>query len=103
MVDYIDAYRIINQSILRVADDLVVLDQIEFENKPYQMRLEESPFSIAERSDRLNNNVIVCHDLNQYINKFYSINLTGEDSAWIDILLDAHLDFTDLTEFGDYT
>ena len=102
MVDIMDAYRIVNQSILRVADDLVVLDQVEFENKPYQVRLEESPFSIAERRDRLGSQVVVCHDLNQYINKFYSINLTSEDTAWLDILLDAHLEFTDLTEFGDY-
>ena len=102
MVDLMDAYRLVNQSILNVADDLVVLDQIEIENKPYQLRLESSTCSIAERRDRLNSQVIVCHDLNQYINKFYSINLTSEDTAWLDILIDAHLELTDLTEFGDY-
>ena len=102
MVNIFDAYRILNKSVLNVAESMVALDTLEFEDKVYQVRLDETPISITERRDRLNGGVLVCHDLNQYVNKFYSINLTSADTAWIDILLNARSEFTDLTEFGGY-
>lgn len=102
MVDLINAYKIVNQSIMRVFEDLVPLDTLDVESKPYQIRLDEAVISIADRRDRLQGKSVVCHNLDQYVNKFYSINLTSEDVAWLDILINAHLDFTDLTEFGEY-
>lgn len=102
MVDLIDAYRIVNKSVLQVADDLVELDVLEFEDKPNQVRLEETPFSIAERHERLNGLVVVGHNLTEYTNKFYSISLVGSDYAWIDYLIDAKTETIDLTEFGEF-
>lgn len=102
MVNIYSAYKIVNQSILKVLDDLVPIEVIEEEDKPYQIRLDEAVVSIADRHDRLNGKAVVCHNLDQYVNKFYSINLMSEDVAWLDILINAHLEFTDLTEFGEY-
>lgn len=102
MVDTMDAYAIVNRSILQVANDMVVLDAEVVEDKPYQFRLEETPFSIAECRQRLDGTVVVAHDLQQYVNKFYSIILDASDSVWIDYLVDYKVEDIDLTEFGEY-
>lgn len=102
MVDRIDAYRIVNASILRVADDLVLLDVMEPDDKPSQIRLEEAVFSIAETRERLDGTVVVAHELSQYTNKFYSITLKTRDVAWIDYLVGHSISEIDLTEFGEY-
>ena len=102
MVNLFDAYRIINNSILRVAKELVYLEVEEVEEKAVKIRLEETQFSIAERHERLDGTVIVAHNLNEYINKFYSIHLVESDFAWIDYLIDAKTEQIDLTEFGEF-
>lgn len=102
MVDIIDAYRIVNESVLRVAEDCVVLDTLEYEYKPTQVRLEEAVDSIAETRDRLDKTVVVAHDLSQYVNRFYSITLSTNDTVWIDYLVGHRVEEIDLTEFGEY-
>lgn len=102
MVDIIDAYRIVNASVLRVADDLVPLEVMEPYDKPSQIRLEEAVFSVAETRDRLDGIVVVAHDLTQYTNKFYSITLDTSDVVWIDYLVGHSISEIDLTEFGEY-
>lgn len=102
MVDRIDAYRIINQSVLRVANDLIELDQVEFTDKTQQVRLEETVYSIADARSHLDGTVIVAHDLTQYKNKFYSITLKTSESVWIDYLVGHTIDEIDLTEFGEF-
>ena len=102
MVDIINAYRILNASLLNVANDLNPLSQLELEDKSQQVRLEETPFSIAERNERLSGGVVVGHNLNDYNNKFYSIRLNVQDTCWLDYLIDIDYDEVDLTQFGEY-
>lgn len=102
MVDLIDAYKIINKAVLQVANDIVLLDQLEYEEKPYQVRLEETPFSIAERRNRLDGIVVVGHDLSEYTNRFYSITLEQSEIAMLDYLINIRHEDIDLTEFGEY-
>lgn len=101
MVDIYQAYKILNKSLLKVANDMVTLEQFEFEDKPTQVRLEELPFSIAERRERLNSGTVVAHDLQQYVNKFYSIKLESDNVVWLDYLININPDEIDLTEFGE--
>lgn len=102
MVSKISAYAIINKSVLQVANDTVLLNTEEIQDKPYQVRLEEAPYSIAERRNRLDGVVVVAHDLSQYVNKFYSIILKTKDEVPLDYLIVNRTESIDLTEFGEY-
>lgn len=102
MVDRIDAYRIVNVSVLRVVNDLVLLDVMEAVDRPTQVRLEEAVFSISETRERLDGTVVVAHDLSQYANKFYSITLDTSDIVWLDYLVGHNISEINLTEFGEY-
>lgn len=102
MVDIIDAYRIVNASVLRVANDLVELESFDVTDRSSQLRLDEAVFSVAETRRRLDGVVVVAHDLTQYTNKFYSITLNTSETVWIDYLVGHSISEIDLTEFGDY-
>ena len=95
----IDMYRIVNESVLRVANDMVEITLVEEDEKLLQARLVETPFSLAERRDRLVP-VVVGHNLMQYTNKFYSINLKSSEVCWLDILIDLNKDDIDLSDIG---
>ena len=100
MVDLFTAYAILNNSVYEVVKSLNILTPPpEDKRKQEQVRLEEAIFNISERSNRLDNGVIVCHDLTQYINKFYKIHLEENVVPWIDYLIDID-EVIDLTEFG---
>ena len=101
MVDIYTAYQILNKSVLGVADSVVVLDTIEADDKPYQVRVEEATFSIAERRNRLEGSVLVAHDVNQYVNKFYSITLDTNKTVLLDYLINIRPEDINLTEFGE--
>lgn len=102
MVSTMDAFAILNRSVLDVANETVLLNTEEIKDKPYQVRLEEAPYSIAERRNRVEGTVVVAHDLTQYVNKFYSIILEANKNAPIDYLICHKVDELDLTEFGEY-
>ena len=102
MVNIYDAYKIINKSILRVADDVVPLDILELEDRSCQVRLDEAPFSLTERRDRVDGVVVVGHNLNEYVNRFYSISLDSNVELLFDFLINAGNQQIDLTEFGEF-
>lgn len=102
MVDVIDAYRIVNTSVLRVAEDLVELDTMELPDKSSQIRLDEAVYSVAEIRGRLDGTVVVAHELSQYTNKFYSITLNTGEVVWLDYLVGHSISEINLTEFGEY-
>lgn len=102
MVDIITAYRIVNRSIARVAADMVCLDVLETDSSISYVRLEEATYSVAEIQQRLDNTVVVAHELSQYINRFYSINMKISDTVWFDDLLWNRAEKIDLTEFGEF-
>lgn len=101
-MDFITAYAVINAAVLRVAEDLVPLDVLEYDSRTAQIRLEDTSFSIAETRGRLDNIVVVAHNLEQYTNKFYSITLSSGEGVWIDHLIGHTIEEMDLTEFGEY-
>lgn len=103
MVSIIEAYAIVNKSVLNVANDLVALNTLEIDDKPYQIRLRESSVSIADRRKRIDNVVVKGHNLSQYVNKFYDITLNSSEVIWLDILINAPKKQINLTEFGDLT
>lgn len=102
MVSVMDVYSILNRSILTVINDMVMLDSVEFDNKPYQVRLEENSVSVAEVRNRLDNTVVVGHNLTQYVNKFYSIFLDSSEVVMLDYLINVNPENIDLTEFGEF-
>lgn len=102
MVNWITAYQIINRAVLAVSSELITLEQLEVETKSNYVRLDESPISISETRKQLDACVVLAHDLTQYVNKFYAINLQEDTSIWIDYLIGHTMDEIDLTEFGDY-
>lgn len=102
MVSIMDAYGILNKSVLNVINDMVLLDSVEFEDKPYQVRLDENSVSVAEIHNRLENTVVVGHNLTQYVNKFYSIFLDSSEVVMLDYLININPENIDLTEFGEF-
>lgn len=101
MVNLIKAFQIVNESLSKIADELVVLDSVEFDDTKYQVRLEDSTYSITDSYNRIDGTVIVAHNLDQYINKFYSIELEEDNSIWLDILINSKYEQSDLSEFGE--
>lgn len=101
MVDIYTAYRILNKSVLDVANSVVVLDALEVDENPYQVRLEETAFSISERRNRLEGSVVVAHDVMQYVNRFYSIILDTNRTVLLDYLINIKPEDINLTEFGE--
>ena len=97
-----DYFSILNKSVLNVLDDTVMIETTEFDDKVPQIRLEETPVSVAEVRERLNNVVVVGHNLTQYINKFYSIYLDSSEIVAIDYLINATKENIDLTGFGEF-
>lgn len=95
----IDGYQALNRSLHQVLEATVPLVSLEVSHKKKLVRLEESSFDIADKTERLTP-VVTAHDLNQYVNRFYSINLTEADSCWLDILLDFDPEDIDLSGFG---
>ena len=99
MVDLIDAYRIIDKAILDVANDLVPLEQLELDVNPVVMRLHEMPYDLAARNARIKP-VVVAHDLRQYVQRFYSIQIEDSEKCLLDILIDINTEDIDLSELG---
>lgn len=99
MVDIFDAYRILNQSVLQVVSDTLSLNVIEAEEKQVQFRIEENPYSISDKLDRIAP-VVVAHNIAQYTNRFYSIQLETKEICYLDILIHLNRDEVDLREFG---
>lgn len=100
MVNVYNAYAIINKSILNVANDLVTLDVLKIEDKQLQIRLEETPFNISERRNRIEKDITIAYNLTQYKNKINSITLTDSDVPWLEHLINVDLSDFNLTEFG---
>lgn len=98
-LSFIDMYRIVNEAVLKVANDMVEISVYDEELDPIQYRLKETPFSIAERRDRLGP-VVVGHNLMQYTNKFYSISLQSSEKCWLDFLIDLDPANIDLSGLG---
>jgi len=102
MVSVMDAYSILNKSVLNVINDMVMLDSEEFDDKPYQVRLEETAVEVGESRRRIDNVVVVGHHLTQYVNKFYSIFLDLSEVVMLDYLININPENIDLTEFGEF-
>ena len=102
MVSIMDAYSILNKSVLNVINDMVMLDSVEFDDKPYQVRLEETAVEVSESRRRIDNVVVVGHHLTQYVNKFYSIFLDLSEVVMLDYLISINPENIDLTEFGEF-
>lgn len=102
MVSVMDAYSILNKSVLNVINDMVMLDSVEFDDKPYQVRLEETAVEVGESRRRIDNVVVVGHHLTQYVNKFYSIFLDLSEVVMLDYLISINPENIDLTEFGEF-
>lgn len=102
MVSVMDAYSILNKSVLNVINDMVMLDSEEFDDKPYQVRLEETAVEVGESRRRIDNVVVVGHHLTQYVNKFYPIFLDSSEVVMLDYLININPENIDLTEFGEF-
>lgn len=102
MVSVMDAYSILNRSVLNVINDMVMLDSVEFDDKPYQVRLEETAVKVGESRRRIDNVVVVGHHLTQYVNKFYPIFLDSSEVVMLDYLININPENIDLTEFGEF-
>jgi hypothetical protein len=79
-----------------------MLDSVEFDDKPYQVRLEETAVEVGESRRRIDNVVVVGHHLTQYVNKFYSIFLDLSEVVMLDYLISINPENIDLTEFGEF-
>lgn len=102
MVSVMDVYSILNKSVLNVINDMVMLDSVEFDDKPYQVRLEETAVEVGECRRRIDNVVVVGHHLTQYVNKFYSVFLDLSEVVMLDYLININPENIDLTEFGEF-
>lgn len=99
VTDIFDAYRILNQSVLQVIDDTVDLDILEVDKRTVKHRMVENPFSVAECYEKIEP-VVVAHNIAQYTNRFYSIQMEATERCLLDILIHLNRDEVDLREFG---
>lgn len=84
----IDSYWALNKSVQKVLDSVVELLVIEVPDiPPADIRLTQSTFDVAERMARVAP-VVTAHDLSQYVNRFYSLDLEGSSDTWFDLLIE---------------
>lgn len=96
----IDGFRALNVSLKSVVDSIVPVSVFETEVRPSRIRLEEATFHVADKLERVTP-IVTAHDLNQYINRFYSISLIEQERCMLDLLLDWDYEGIDLSGFGD--
>ena len=101
MVTDYNAYKILNQSLLNVANSINPLSPLEFEDiKREQVRLEEEDVYITERGHRLNSGVATAYNLENYKREFTSILVDVVKDNWIDVLI-YKPKVIDLSEFNE--
>lgn len=85
-MDYIEIYSAINKSLISVAESITALKPVEDKKVEPYVRLQENPFVLTEDIARVSQ-VVTAHELNEYVNKFYSISLRDKTSSWLQYLL----------------
>ena len=91
MINVLDAYAIVNQSILQVCKDTNTLNlYMEEKPAPPPYRLTEQPFEITDEDRQRLTGVITAHNLIQYTNRFYGIQLKEYIDVWLDILINVN-------------
>lgn len=95
---FMDGCSVLNASLKKVLGSIVPVTVIESEPKKSYIRLEEATFHISDKKERLSA-VVTAHDLNQYINKFYSIKLMESRECLLDVIFDWNFDGIDLSNF----
>ena len=58
--------------------------------------------SVGGVRNRVDDTVVVGHNLTQYVNKFYSIFLDSGEVVMLDYLINVNPENIDLTEFGEF-
>ena len=92
MVDYIEATRILNQSVLDVINSAVLVDTFYVETYNPMVRVQESVTNVAYRAERIAP-VTKAFNLSQYKNKFYSIYIEEQDKNPLDYFLEQNTSF----------
>lgn len=87
MIHILDGYELVNKSLLRVCEDIVPLHLYKDEPTAPSFRLKENPFTITDEQQERISSVITAHNLLQYSNRFYGINLREDIDVWIDVLI----------------
>ncbi|MCI9050700.1 MAG: hypothetical protein HFI05_02060 [Lachnospiraceae bacterium] len=85
-MDLISAYCILNVGMLKVAKSLNILQEVKESEKIPYIKLKPNPYVISTNTIRYCQ-VISAHDLNQYKNKFHTIQLKENFNSWLDVLL----------------
>lgn len=101
MVNEYNAYKILNKSLLTVAQSINPLSPLEFQDiKHEQIRLEEQDVYLTERGARLSSGILVAYNLDTYKREFNSILVDAEKDNWFDILI-YKPKVVDLSEFNE--
>lgn len=88
MVNDYNAYKILNKSLLDVANSVNPLSPLEFQDiEREQIRLTEEDVYITERGHRLSTGVVSAYNLDNYRREFTSILVDVNKDNWIDFLI----------------
>lgn len=79
-------YNLLNKSLLDVVTAIQTLKETENSSYTHQIRLDINPYVLSEKTKR-NMAVVTSHNLQQYINKVYTIKLQENVTSWLDQLL----------------
>lgn len=91
MIHILDAYSIVNKSVLQVCRDTNTLTlYVEEKPAPPRHRLVEDTYVITDSDKKRLTGVITAHNLEQYTNRFYGINLKERVDVWLDILINVN-------------
>ena len=85
-MDLFEAYHALNKSVIGVLEDLNRLEPVKDEVKVPSLRVEEVPMILTEES-AITGSVITAHNLSQYQNNFYKLNIEEDVSTALDDLL----------------
>lgn len=88
MIHILDAYSLLNQSVLKVCEELTPLTQYVEETRVAPPRLREQTYSITEEQRNRVSAVVTAHNLGEYTNRFYGVQLTESITVWLDYLIE---------------
>lgn len=85
-MDLFSAYRALNQVVLDVIKSTNKLEPVKEDVKVESIRVEERPILLTENSF-ISGNVITAHNLSQYQNNFYKLNVEDNVHSALEELL----------------
>lgn len=86
-MDIFRVTRVLNDSVIGVIDSLVPLREVDSKKNLFYTRLKETEYKVSNTTQAIVSEVVNAHDLADYKNIIYTIQLEEKCDTWLDKLV----------------